>query len=127
MFRPITYKNTFFFTQFSILVLLFSCSDNDMKKQLIGKWQCVEWSVDGDASANKTDDVSFEFQNDGKYTYKNEGIDENGVYKIADKILYTTPQNQTEMGVKIKLLTSDSLIFDMNRGGMAEEMILVKK
>ena len=51
---------------------------------------------------------------------------ENGKYYITNNELYTTPDGGTKMMVKITKLTQDSLVFDMNRGGQAETLTLLR-
>jgi hypothetical protein len=40
--------------------------------------------------------------------------------------LYTTPENELEIAVDIEKLTTDTLIFNMSRGGTPESMLLVR-
>ena len=42
-------------------------------------------------------------------------------------MLFTKPEGQAEIMVKISKLTNDSLVFDMNRGGTVEVLTLLKK
>lgn len=109
------------------IISLSSCSDNESLKLIVGKWQCVQWSVDNEEDANSSQNVNFEFKADKTYTYHNSGLTETGTFKIASGKLYTTPSGQLEMAVEIKKLNQDSMIFDMSRGGMPESMVLIRK
>jgi hypothetical protein len=42
-------------------------------------------------------------------------------------MLFTKPGNQQEIMVKIKKLSDDTLIFDMNRSGQTELLTLVRE
>ena len=107
--------------------LLASCTDNEYKKLIIGNWKCTEWTVKG---VNKlTDDmkVGFQFKEGGLYEYQNQSLNEKGSYKIQGGRLYSTPENELEIAVDIEKLTTDTLIFNMSRAGVAESMLLVKE
>ena len=109
------------------LVIALSCQDVENMKHIQGKWKCVQWSVAEDQDANNSQDVHFTFLEDKTYSYTNGGMVEKGTYKIEGGNLYTTPENQLEMSVKLEKLTADSMIFQMSRGGMPETMTLIKE
>ncbi|GAA4338054.1 lipocalin family protein [Flaviaesturariibacter amylovorans] len=109
-------------------LLLASCETAQNANALVGTWSGAEWLVDGkQVPARNAAATSFTFAEDGNYTYTNEGVVEKGLWKIQDDKLYTTPAGQTEMMVKIARVTKDSLVFDMNRGGLPETLTLVRK
>ena len=71
--------------------------------------------------------VSFSFGADGRYTYTYNEAVEQGDYFVTNNELYTTPDGGTKMMVKIEKLTTDSLVFRMNRGGTSEVLTLLKQ
>ena len=111
------------------LTLFFACkSDPKMDAaQLLGQWKGSAWMVfdkpaDRDASA-----VNFTFEAGDKYTATYSEQQEKGVYRLEGNKLYTTAENKIEKMVKILRLNSDSLVFEMNRTGQEEKLILLKK
>ncbi|HUM53578.1 MAG TPA: lipocalin family protein [Chitinophagales bacterium] len=112
----------------SVLFLItFSCSNSEEKKLLIGDWNGAEWLVGGNPSDYDAKQVHFTFKTDGGYSSDFGGDKEKGTYLLRDNSLYTTPEGQLEIMVKIQKLTSDSLVFDMNRSGQAETLTLIRK
>lgn len=69
--------------------------------------------------------VSFDF-NGEVYSAKLGQKDEVGSFRIDADKLYTTADGQKEIMVKIMKLTPDSLVFEMNRGGVQEVLTLKK-
>jgi len=118
-------KRTFYFLL--LLTALFSCSDSKNSSLIVGSWQGVEWLVNGNASVNNAKGISFIFTATNQYTYDNSGTIEKGSYKVVNDKLYTTPNDQQEIMVRIAKLTPDSLVFDMNRGGQEETLVLLRK
>lgn len=112
-----------------IFLLLFvtSCSDNKNDSLIIGNWQGAEWLANGKPSENNAKSTSFSFNEKGEYSFINAGNTEKGSYKIDSDMLFTTPEGKQEIMVKIAKLTKDSLVFEMNRGGQAESLVLLKK
>jgi hypothetical protein len=109
---------------FLCLLFFLSCNDAEQKKMIQGKWKCTDWTVRGESKAQVN--VEFDFQEGGLYQYKNASLNEKGSYKVQGGKLYTTPENELEMAVDIEKLTTDTLIFNMSRGGTPETMLLVK-
>ncbi len=106
---------------------LFSCKENENEKLLPGKWSGVEWLIDGQPSTYAVTSTSFEFLPDGSYQYRYQDRIEKGSFYLSGNELYTTPEGGVKMMVKLRKLTADSLIFDMNRGGQAESLTLVRQ
>ena len=63
----------------------------------------------------------------GKYSFDYAGSGESGKYHISNNELFTTPDGGIQMMVKIEKLTTDTLVMQMNRGGTAEKLTLVRK
>lgn len=116
------------------LILFLACSiiscnntPNPNEKLVIGNWQAISWVNTAGQPVEQTQTVQFNFTADGKYSYTNEGVKETGTYKIENDMLFTTAEKQNEMMVKIAKATTDSLVFEMSRGGQNEVLSLVKK
>jgi Lipocalin-like domain len=118
-------KKLFLFAIF-FTALLTSCTENKNASLIIGKWQATQWLVAGKASTNNVAATSFTFDDKAAYTFNYDGTIEKGTYKVDNNSLYTTAEKQQEIMVNITKLTTDSLTFEMNRGGQAETLILVK-
>jgi hypothetical protein len=110
----------------AIIFYVAGCTTTENAKKLVGQWRGVAWISNGAPVENQPIDVNFAFLEDGNYTYTNSGQKESGLYRIEGDNLYTTPAGQEAIMVKIVKLTADSLVFDMNRAGSAETMVLVR-
>ena len=112
---------------FSFIYRIFSIMQRCRTKKLIqGKWICTDWKVRGESKSKDQINVEFNFQDGGDYDYKNASLHGKGVYKVQGGKLYTTPENELEIAVNIEKLTTDTLIFNMSRGGTPESMLLVR-
>jgi hypothetical protein len=111
----------------SILFFVTSCGDTTNNKLIIGSWQASQWLVNGQPSDNNVQGTSFTFNDKGEYNFNYGGSVEKGTYKVENNMLFTTAEKQQEIMVNITKLTPDSLVFDMNRGGQPETIILLKK
>jgi Lipocalin-like domain len=107
-------------------ILFTSCTENKNASLIVGKWQAIQWLVAGKVSTNNAAATSFTFDDKAAYTFNYDGTIEKGTYKVDNNSLYTTAEKQQEIMVNITKLTTDSLTFEMNRGGQAETLILVK-
>jgi hypothetical protein len=114
------------FIVLSSCIFYTSCIDSKNNKLIIGKWQASQWLGDANTTARNAEGTSFLFDEKGKYLYDYNGSLENGTYKVENNMLFTTPEGMQEIMVKIAKLTSDSLVFEMNRSGTAETLILLK-
>ena len=110
----------------SIGTLLCSCADTTNNKMILGNWRGTEWLIDGRPSHLRASETRFTFDSTGKYTYEYAGNVETGKYKVENDMLFTTPKGEKEIMVKIRKLTADSLLFDMNRSGQSETLVLVR-
>ncbi len=106
--------------------LLFSCNNGEHNKMILGKWSGIEWLVDGHPSSHTPGEAVFTFNEDGIYSFEYAGNVENGKYYVNNNELFTTPDGGIKMMVKIPKITQDTLIFDMNRGGQAEKLTLIR-
>ncbi|MEJ7611325.1 MAG: lipocalin family protein [Ferruginibacter sp.] len=104
-----------------------SCGDSTNNKLIIGKWQGAEWLANGVPSDLNAAGTVFIFDNKEKYSFIYGGTTEEGTYKVENDMLFTKPAEGSEIMVKIAKLTTDSLVFDMNRGGGSERLTLVRR
>lgn len=112
---------------FCVVLAAISCNEGEKKQLLVGDWNGAEWLINGHASAYDVNAVHFNFGKDDRYNSDFGGDIEKGSYIIRDDKLYTTPDDELEIMVKIEKLTKDSLVFDMNRSGQSEKLTLVRK
>lgn len=108
-------------------IIMLSCGPQLDKSMILGTWRGADWRVEGQASGYDATSASFTFRDDKSYTYTYANAEETGTYYIVNQELYTTPAGGVKMMVKIRTLTQDSLVFDMNRGGMAETLTLLRE
>ncbi|MDB5201305.1 MAG: hypothetical protein JWQ27_714 [Ferruginibacter sp.] len=114
------------FILFTSVLLLFSCSEKENNKLIVGKWTGTEWLINGQPSNRNTAATIFNFDEKGGYTFSYAGTEEKGTYKVENNMLFTKPAGEQEIMVKINKLSKDSLVFDMNRSGTAEILTLLR-
>ena len=114
------------FILFTGLLCFYSCGNRENNKMIVGTWTGKEWLVNGNPSNRNVTETHFTFDDKGNYTYTYSGTKENGTYKVENDMLFTKPGDQQEIMVKIKKLSADTLIFDMNRGGQTELLTLLR-
>ena len=111
-------------------IILFAACNNTInvnQKLVVGNWKVISWVNSKNMPVEKTTGISFAFNSDGKYIYSNDGVNEKGSYKVENDMLFTKPENENEIMVKIMKATSDSLVLMMNRAGQEELLSLIKK
>jgi len=108
-----------------VLVLLSSCSSSLDVSLLNGEWKVAAWKVvsSGKAISQKMD---FNFNADKTYVIDYGSQKETGTFYLSGQHLHTKENGGIEKSVRIKHLTRDSMILDMNRAGSLEEIILVR-
>jgi hypothetical protein len=107
-------------------LLTFSCIHSENKALLVGAWNGTEWLANGVPGGTDAAQVKFRFQADGGYAANFGSYTEEGTYILREDKLYTRPKGQLEIMVRIAKLTQDSLVFEMNRGGQAETLTLIR-
>lgn len=107
--------------------ILVGCTTNENEKKIVGNWSGLQWLVNGQPSNFDVQSTHFGFDGKGGYTYEYLGNKEKGTYKVENDMLFTTPDKEQEMMVKIAKLTADTLVFDMNRSGQSEMLTLIRK
>ena len=107
------------------LCILCSCQPTFDEKDLIGKWETVDWSIidTGEKINNKMD---FDFKSDKTYVIDYGVETEQGKYWIAADYLETVENGMSSKKVKILKLNKDTFQFRMNRAGRLENVLLVK-
>ena len=105
---------------------IISCNARWDKSFLLGNWESVEWK-NMDSGSLLNGQMDFTFSEDNRYTVDYGSQDEKGRFWIANEYLHTVEDGKAEKKVRITLLNSDSLIFEMNRAGILEQVILIKK
>ena len=117
---------TIVLTLLIVSVTCSSCFDAKKRKMLLGEWVGVEWVSGASPIPVNPQDAKFTFHDSGEYSLQFEGNVEKGKFAYANNQLFTTPEGGIRMMVKIEKLTEDTLIFNMNRGGQAEKLTLVR-
>ncbi|MBK9327907.1 MAG: lipocalin family protein [Sphingobacteriales bacterium] len=110
-----------------LAITLVSCIHSANKALLVGEWKGAEWLANGKPSDNDASKVYLKFSDDGGYVSDFGGSREKGTYILRENKLFTTAEDQLEIMVEIAKLTKDSLVFNMNRGGQPEILILIRK
>ncbi len=108
------------------LVFLLGCAGKYDEDQLAGTWRGVEWK---DVTNDRVIDaeVTFVFEPDGRYEASSGASSEKGEYWISGENLHTREDGKAEKKVKIARLEKDTLLFEMNRAGVIEEILLVRE
>lgn len=109
------------------MILLASCNGKIDEKLIHGQWKGAEWLIEGQTGDYDATSASFTFDENGKYAFDYAGSGESGKYHISNNELFTTPDGGIQMMVKIEKLTADTLVMQMNRGGTAEKLTLLRK
>lgn len=93
---------------------------------LHGSWQVASWR---EVANGYTIDqrMDFEFNADKSYLIDYGSEKELGSYYLAGEFLHTKEDGGIEKSVRIKSLSSDSLVLNMNRAGSLEEIILIRE
>lgn len=110
----------------ALSISISACQHAIDKKMLLGEWKGAQWLIEGQTADYDATSTFFSFQDDGTYTYRYTDMEEKGKYFVSRDELITTPDGGIKMMVRIEKLTSDSLVMNMNRGGTAETLTLVR-
>lgn len=108
-------------------LLLISCDNSEEYDKIAGEWNCTSWIIASTGEDRCRDNVYFNFKKDKTYSSKIGGLEESGVYKLANGLLYSTPEGKLEIGVEINTLNKDTLQFVMSRSGSKETLTLLRK
>ena len=97
---------------------------------LIGRWQAVSLTEEGEPVPVDMKEISFEFRADQTYRYSSTlNYREAGDYYVETRFLYTTDtinQASTEKAVEILMLSEDSLHLGMLENGKERVLKLTR-
>lgn len=104
-----------------IIGLLINCKSGIDDTLIRGKWKAAAFVENGVPSDVDLSNVYFQFNENGSYEYFGTvQQEEAGRYYVLGRMLHTTDTTAAkafEKSVKIKMLTTDSLYFQMNAAG----------
>jgi len=123
-------RNSILYLVFVALFSLTACNSHDERLPLLyGDWQGVSWTRNGAPASSDPAQVKFSFKEDFSYTASLGKQKEAGDFVFRDSKLYTTAtgDRKVEKVVAIIKLEGDSLVFDMNRQGDPEKLVLLRK
>ena len=110
-----------------LMIMLFvSCAESFDQKMLLGQWKTSSW-IDNSSNRSINNKMDFDFKADRKYTIDYGAMIEEGTYYISGGFLHTTETGSAEKKVKLLKVAQDSVVFEMNRGGSIETVILTRK
>ncbi len=112
----------------SFLLCFLSCGESfDFDAaDLIGNWKTASW-MENHSNKKIPNQMDFTFQQDSLYEIDYGSLKEKGKYWIAGEYLHTIEDGQAEKKVRLIMVKRDSVIFEMNRTGKLETVILTKK
>ncbi|MEM1216035.1 MAG: lipocalin family protein [Bacteroidota bacterium] len=108
------------------LLLFTACEGPYQSESLVGSWQSIAWR-NTTTGTERTTPVHFQFGADERYVATYGAQEEQGRYWIEQENLHTIEDGKAEKKVRIAKLQNDTLIFEMNRAGNLEELVLVKQ
>lgn len=98
---------------------------------LIGKWQAVQVSEQGDSMKLIPAEVGFHFMPNGRYSFNSTlNYKEAGRYSVQENFLVavdTIHTNTKDRIVEIELLKADSLRLKMREGNKERQILLLKE
>lgn len=110
-----------------VLISFTSCNDSEKEQQIVGEWNCTSWIQESTGNNKCNNNVYFKFNKDNSYQSKIGSLQETGVFKIANNLLYSTPENKLEIAVEFQKFSTDTLELIMSRSGNKEVLTLVRK
>lgn len=119
--------NKFFTVLFSLCMLLAACQWLYPSAKLLGEWQCVSWTVGGNPGSYNLAQTHFTFKDNDLYEANISGHAEKGSFYVEGDKLMTTADGSAQIITLIEKVTQDSLVLQMNREGVMEQMTLIKK
>lgn len=113
---------------FLFFLFFASCAvENPYEALILGEWRGHEWQIKDSTVKQRVDSIYFKFAPDSLYNASFVGTNQKGKYWLRDNRLYTQDEGQLEVMVKISSLNTDTMTFEMNRGGTPETLILLKQ
>jgi hypothetical protein len=102
-------KKASIFTAVLFMQVISSCNTKESNPLLYGEWRGAEWLIEGSASNRNVAETYFSFDPGGNYSFGYGGTIEKGTYKVENDMLFTKPEGQAEIMVKISKLTNNIL------------------
>lgn len=106
---------------------LTACLETIPEEVAHGNWTCV--AMEGQGTPEKIDlsTVKFSFNPDKTYTYVSQNnYKEKGTFFTEGTTLYTHGEGMSPKGVIIKEYVQDTLVLEMNMGGMKQIWTLAR-
>ena len=124
------YTSIFTFSFCCLLILIgYACGSGVDKTLLYGKWQAVSLTENGKLEKKDLSETHFVFQSNGQYKYQsNINYKEEGTFYLDGKFLVSrdTLKESIPKSVKVEYLSPDSMLFNMNNGGIPQLLGLKK-
>jgi len=109
-----------------ISLLMISCGEGKFEEALLaGKWQVRDWTIEG-TGQKRNNKMDMTFNSDRTYSIDYGGMVEEGRCWISNDYLHTVEKGRAEKKVRLIKLVPDTLVFQMNRGGVLENVLLTK-
>ena len=108
------------------LFLLLACDVEHNKPLLIGEWEMVDWYITNTNEKIQGQKMDFAFGDDDRYEVDYGTQKEVGSWRVSGNNLFTTEDGMAEKMVRITQPIGDTLVFEMNRSGRLEVVVLVK-
>ena len=112
----------------AVLVFFFlsGCSNKESEEKIVGNWSVFNWEI-VDSGEKLRGQMSFAFNDEGLYSLDYGTKKENGKFWIIGDVLHTQAEGESEIIVKLTRLDSDTMEFEMNRGGTIEKVEFVRQ
>lgn len=104
-------------------MFILSCGSSLDGDLLLGSWKVSDWEI-RETGQKISRQMDFTFKADKRYEVDYGSQKEVGGYYLMGQSLITMEDGQTEKSVWVQKLTKDSLVFEMNRAGSIEEVVL---
>jgi hypothetical protein len=115
------------FLIFSLALWIQSCDLMYPSKKLIGAWDCVAWTIEGKPGTYDIARTNFKFKELDLYEATISGHQEKGAFYVEGDKLLTTAEGAEQVVTQIAKISVDTLILNLNRSGVAEQMVFVRK
>lgn len=122
-------KNVIYLLVASFLMTIVSCEDTIDDKLLVGSWTAAEFLENDTPKEVDLKSINFSFYDNKTYSYQGIMNIEAGNYYLKNNLLYSTDtlsNDRVEKSVKVIKITTDSLFFEMNNGGIKQIIKLYK-
>ena len=119
-------KNTMLLSLILLVLGFSSCNNTKMAEELVGKWKVTAWDI-LDSKTQTDPNMTFTFENGGRYEIDLNGTVQKGKYWVNDIYLHTVEDGKAEIKVKILDFSDTKMKLEMNRGGSLETLTLEKE